>query len=321
MPIRIDLIMFNLNINEENRHFSVNVRGEKYNNSSVNLVAISSIDEKDFRISNRYRTVIKRIGWAMYRDFREKARIYGRAIIHNIGNTQSQIKHTTERYTRKIDYGFSYQERVKQLADILSNNDLEGLAKDLIDLNQRATDLDAQLVGINLLVGKEYDLEPEEHPLRELILRCAIPAKNDLRENRIYLDVSKIEDLKIKTDFRLFNCAMYHFFDNLKKYTIENSQVSVTYDDNKSEITFDMVSRAIEKGEESKIFQEGFCGTNSHSLKGEGLGMFIFYLVFSKMGAIPKVTFDATTRRSYDDGNSYQKNMFSIHFPVNTIYR
>lgn len=308
--------MFKVKIIESNMHFELDIRDHDVANLPIE---ISSSDETELRGTSKVRTRIRRIAWSFYKDFREKAKLYGRAIIHNLGSTELQIRQTIERYTRKIDYGISHQERVNIFSNIIASNPHK-FAEDLLSLEQRSTDLDAQLIGINLLVGKGYSPDlSQKHNLKGLILRCVSSFQPLLKSNSSWLVFqNSLDDIEITTDFRLFNCAIYHFFDNASKYIKSGADIIIAANFEESELSFTMSSRAIEEYEKELIFHEGYNGKHAGSQKGEGLGLYVFWLVLGKLNSVPSVNFTESTRLGLD-GVMYQENAFVIKFPSNTL--
>lgn len=303
--------MFRLKIEDGQRYLELDVHDEKSDSLDVILEPLT---EDDLISSGKIRFKTKRVARALYRKFREQTRIYARSILHNMAGTQSQIKQTIERYTKNIDRGMSFVDRKKELSKIISS-DPDRFSDDLFFLEQRAVDLDAQLIGISLLVGKDYELDlSQTHLIKGLLLRCAYPFLDILHENQVGLDFHNLDKIEVRTDFRLFNCAMYHFFDNIKKYIQPISRINIFLREDLATLSFEMKSRALETGEEVMIFHEGFCGKNSRDQKGEGLGMFIFYTVLAKLKCIPSVSWKEQSRTLIDK-NVYQTNVFSIKFP------
>ncbi|MDO8656893.1 MAG: hypothetical protein Q7K45_06665, partial [Nanoarchaeota archaeon] len=160
----------------------------------------------------------------------------------------------------------------------------------------------------------------QTHLLKKLIARCAHPFSEALRSNNVDLTYKDIELINIRTDFRLFNCAVYHFFENIVKYIRPDSQITVSVNSSLDELNFEMMSRAIETEESNLIFSEGFCGKYSGREKVEGLGMYIFSLILSKMKATPSVKWEENTRLITGD-YPYQKNIFSIKMVPGVMYK
>lgn len=308
--------MFKVSIEDQERRIVFEVQAPV---ESSLCVSIESLDEPDLTSSNRYKTKLQSITRQLYSEFRHQARTYIRAILHNTTNTEILIRQTIERYTRRIAYNTTYAEKVDAFTQIIMENPAE-FAKDLLFLEQRAIDLDAQLIGMNLLIGRPYEPEPAKNPLKPLLWRCLQPFIEILKANSVNIDFSSIEDgVYLTADFRLFNCAMYHFFDNIQKYIKPDSDLYVFLDPNKEVINFSMISRALDEEEKTKIFDESYSGRNSGSQKGEGFGMYIFKRVLKEMYAIPSVDWQEEALVPFE-GNSYRKQIFSINFPPGVIY-
>jgi signal transduction histidine kinase len=230
------------------------------------------------------------------------------------------MRQTIERHTIRIDHRISHQERIDIFTEIIKK-DPKKFAKDLLYLEQRSKDLDAQLIGINLLVGKGYTADfSQRHNLKDLILRCASPFMPLLKLNNSRVEFKNLDNIEIQTDFRLFNCAMYHFFDNAQKYIKPDANIIISINFEEKELSFIMKSRAIEKTEKESIFNEGFTGSHSGGQKGEGLGLYIFSLVLNELDAITYVDFNENTRFGRDD-IIYQENIFYIKFLKETLYK
>jgi len=306
--------MFKIKIIEPDRHLDLTV--ERGFNGDLQI-DIQSGEELDLISSSRFKTRLKRVVGALYQEFRDQNRVYVRAILHNTGNTELLIRQAIERYTRKIPYGASHSESVEAFSSIISANPNK-FAEDLLSIHQRAVDLDAQLIGMNLLIGKTFDQTVEEHPLKALIWRCFQPFIEILKEHSVYIDFIDLETKKIKVDFRLFNCAMYHFFDNIQKYIKPNSTLFISVNNNR-EISFRMESRSLDEHEKVSIFNEGYSGRNSGSQRGEGFGMYIFKQVLKKMDAKPSVTWEERAQVPFE-GHPYREQVFLVEFPENVLF-
>ena len=74
-----------------------------------------------------------------------------------------------------------------------------------------------------------------------------------------------------------------------------------------------MTSRELEEGEEVSIFNEGVTGKNSKEERGEGLGMYVFDEVITRIGARKDVVCHRATRLGYEN-HMYQLQEFKIIF-------
>jgi K+-sensing histidine kinase KdpD len=113
---------------------------------------------------------------------------------------------------------------------------------------------------------------------------------------------------------------MYHFFDNAQKYLKPDADINISINLETRELSFNMNSRAIDADEKEAIFLEGFNGFYSGGQKGEGLGLYIFSLVLDEIDAIAYVDFDERTRLGLGN-DMYQKNIFTIKFSPDTLYK
>ncbi len=308
--------MFKIDIKDGNRYIRLDVHNE---DAELSQVLITSDDEGDLLKTNRYRTKIQRLTWVIYHAFREQIRVHIRAILHNTNHTAGEIRHIIERYTRTIPYGSTFEERVELLTASARLNPVE-FATDLVRLEQRAADLDAQLLGMSLIAGDPYQEEAANHRIKNLVSRCVAPFWDNLFEQEVKINYTDVENISARVDFRLFNCAMYHFFDNVRKYVKPDSEIIVTVTDHNCSLNFDMVSRTLEEGEQDKIFHESFSGRNAGAQKGEGFGMYIFAQVLKKIGAEPEVTWPPQVGVMIGR-DSYQRNVFTIRFPEGTLTR
>lgn len=310
---------FRLTITERDRH--IDIEGiEVDDRFDQNKVLITNIEDSVLAKSTRYRQVTRKVAWAFYINFRERLMLVGRAIIHNVGNTEFQIRQTIERHTRHIDRNLPHEERISEFQELIKSKP-ERIAKDLLFLEQRSIDLDAQLIGINIFLGKRFDAKfNKKHPMVPIMMRCLSPFHQALKDQGVSVNLSNLQDYQIITDFRLFNCAMYHFFDNLQKYVKPDTEVVISLDESNQVIIFDMCSCAFDEEESQRLFNEGYCGESAQAQKGEGLGMFIIALVLDKMDMkiIPEP--NVKTRLGLD-GIQYQDNRFYLKFSDKTVER
>lgn len=276
-------------------------------------IEIDAGTEDLLRFSRPARRYTRDISHRLYRDFRNRTSAYARAIIHNIGQTELQIRLTIQRYTRRLDWGLSRADRLARLAAMM-RNEPEKFAEDLMYLEQRSFDLDAQVVGLNLLIGKPHTKEIENHRIYPLLQRCFSPFREQFESKQSSLVLPDLRGFVIATDFRLFNCAMFHFFENAQKYIKPGFSVVGDVDLPLQQITFVMTSRAIDDDEKEKIRKEGFSGRHAAGQKGEGLGLAIIDSVLTQLGAELAITWIGQTRLGLQ-GVMYQENTFTFTFP------
>lgn len=308
--------MYKLKIKEENRQVEIHVSDGVPSSLQIELVPL---EEKVLLTSSKFRTRLKNAIASLYIDFRSQTRVYVRAILHNTANTESLIRQTVERYTRIIPYHTSYAERVDSFTKMIAD-DPRKFAEAFLFIEQRATDLDAQIIGMNVLIGKEYTPQLEVHPLLAVLWRSITPFKEIFKAHSIYINFQNLsEKTNIKVDFRLFSCGMYHFFDNIQKYIKPDSLLDISVDTTKQELLFTMVSRSLDEDEKTRIFEESYSGRTAGSQKGEGFGMYIFKQVLSKMDAIPDVRWREQAHIIFE-GNRYREQVFIVKFAPNTLF-
>ncbi len=252
---------------------------EEFDFGSVWLIAEN---EKDLFKSSKFFKKTMKIYGCLSRDFLlyyiNKIKNHS----HTLKNLQGQMKQKvegliTDNINNKCDNYEEFKRRVKE--EVAKDTDS---ATDIICyLNKRIFDIDAHIESFEILsLGSRKEINYSNHNVRKVLLHIAQPFLENFKQNGVTLkfdfDDNFAESNKLLFDYKIFNLAIYNFFDNAVKYSKPYSYIKI-YFEKKSNffcIKFEMYSLRIEKDELEKVFQEGYSGRNAGEEAGDGIGMF-----------------------------------------------
>ncbi len=240
---------------------------------------------------------------------------------HTITTIQGQMSTKLEGIiSRKQFRAHTYNESLDKIKSIISGKEDE-LSEILFYLDKRLFDMRNQIDGFNLLyANKNLVLSPEDYNLvnvKKVLLSTVTPFLDQLRENKVRLVIDGITDRyaqenKVNLNYKFFNLALYNFFDNIAKYTKDDSDLKITFQKQSDSfsILFEMISRYIEDHEFELIFEDGYSGKHSAGQSGNGIGMFYTKKALNMIGLDICVQ---SVSGVYTSGeNKYSSNAFRI---------
>lgn len=211
--------------------------------SSEFLVWVVSLNDRDlFNSSKRFGLVVDayfELAGKFFEHFLAKMNAHS----HTITTIQGQMSTKLEGIIRRKQFrSHSYSESIEKIKDLIKDKD-DDLSEILFYLDKRLFDMRNQIDGFNLLyantrtVLKEEDYNPVN--IKKVLLSIVTPFLDQLRENRVRLDIDSItdsyaEENKVHLNYKFFNLALYNFFDNIAKYTKEDSDLKITFSKEKN---------------------------------------------------------------------------------------
>lgn len=192
-----------------------------------------------------------------------------------------------------------------------------------------AAELITRLVKYNLNIKTELSVisklnNPDSQPSysmgnpRDAIMTSVYTLYPLFRKNSIYVNVGEYWE-KINIDYDALQVASFYIIQNAAKYCEKKSKVDIEFErlPHSLNISFSMRSLYIAEDEESKIFLEGFQGSQARLSKrgGKGLGMYrAKRLVDFFNGALTLEAGGECIKGT--DGYKYSNNKFIIEIPV-----
>lgn len=140
-------------------------------------------------------------------------------------------------------------------------------ADTIIQLKKRIQEMSMHFFGLELLnEGIESKLNKQNHDLEKILLSTFSIFSKDIHDKKITFNINFF-DKNIFTDYKIFNLAMHHFFQNAHKYTKNNTDINADY--NNGILKISMESKYIDNVED--IFNDGH--STSFDVGGKGMGM------------------------------------------------
>lgn len=238
---------------------------------------------------------------------------------HNLINTHTKLQGEAGSIVCEFDLiqCEDHQDQLSVVAKAIKS-DIEGSARAVLEINKRIVDLQAQIEGFKILSGKG-ELDFGSHNIKRVLLNILYPFYEDFKKLnikvRIGIDNNLAEANKLKIDYKIFNVAMHHFFNNALKYCKPYSVIDINFDADNNALQFTMLSVRIEKGELKQIYDLGISGRNAGEKAGEGVGMYMIKRSLDLLGAKMSIYSNHLVREVFEDFE-YVENRFFIYFNV-----
>jgi signal transduction histidine kinase len=139
---------------------------------------------------------------------------------------------------------------------------------------------------------------------------------DELREKSVHVSVSECHQY-VLVDFDALTACLNHIFSNTAKYILPRTPLHITFSSSNDYVNcrFEMISLAIKPDEETRIFENGYSGSEPKRLgrDGNGLGLWVVRSLLEPMGGSIVVDRDITPGdRKEKMGLSYKRNAFTI---------
>jgi signal transduction histidine kinase len=261
--------------------------------------------------------------------FRDSERQHFDSIIrrfaHNLIKFQKRFKDNFARLISDKARARPYKDFQKEVERRIKAN-TSIAAHDICQMSHRAIDLDAQIETLRIIAGyADASGSFLKADLAKAMFRLANPFIHELERRCISVDVqidpASSAKFRIPIIHDLFNAAVWQLFDNISKYALQNSRVTISADvqSTPQRLFISTTSVSIESDEAELIFQEGRRGkyiksgaAGSLAKEGSGIGLYIVRKALSLMKASISVSNEGFVEEK--NGCPYSKHLFTITF-------
>lgn len=155
-----------------------------------------------------------------------------------------------------------------------------------------------------------------DHSIHKVLILTLNPFWLDLVEQKVEIHIQPFYE-KVCIDYKSVSVALSHIFDNITKYILPHSELSILFiiENKKIIVRFNMISMKVEESELVKIFNETISGkwSKETDTAGDGIGMFMVRkLINLNNGDVKFIrNFDCSSEINYN-GIPYEKNRIEI---------
>jgi len=292
---------------------------KKDDNITIRLVSVNDDDlYASKKLFNKTLNVLGLMSSIFFEYYTNKIKNHS----HTLKNIQGQMKQKMESLISEnvTTHSYGYDTFKQKVKDEISN-DLDLTAEVICYLNKRIFDVNAHIECFNVLsLDESGDYNFIAHNVKKVLLRISQPFFEDLKQKEVEVKFLIKDDYakknKVVLDYKIFNLAMYNFFDNAVKYTKPNSEILINFEKLSEKdflIKIEMMSMRIEKDEIEKIFEEGYSGVNAKNEAGDGIGMFTAKEALRLNDLIINVI-PNYSRSEVLNGNKFVYNIFEITY-------
>jgi len=241
-----------------------------------------------------------------------------RRFAHNLSKFQSRFKDNFKQLIPDSFRGRPFEElrnEVKRKIEL----DVDGATYSVCQMSHRATDLDAQIEALRIISG--FADRPSvflDTNIKRALYRLTNPFSDELQKKnvKIVLNIneSTASQNKIKIVHELFNAAIWQIFDNVCKYVLKDTDVTITatLESDIKCLIIEMVSLTIDEDEVEKVFRENYRGRNAKDDEGSGIGLYIAWKALKLMNALISIKNNGVVL--FVGGVSYSRHTFTITF-------
>ncbi len=286
-------------------------------NISVWLIAQ---DERDFIVSSKRFKILIDAYLSASKMFLPYYIDKIKAHSHTLRTLQGQMKSKLEGFATPKNFRASkFKEQKGKISKIISEN-MHGAAELICYLNKRIGEIEAHIEGFDLLYIDDFikDIKTKQVNIKKVLQNIIAPFLDDFTAKGVrvsfYIKDDYAENNNIFLNYKMFNLALFHFFDNAVKYIKNYSVLDVYFEviEDIPQIKFKMMSCRIEKEEIDKICNDGYSGINiTPSDAGSGIGMFVMQKSLESMGMSISVEPNYACSEN-DDIYQYIENTFII---------
>lgn len=249
-----------------------------------------------------------------------------RRFAHNLIKFQKRFKDNFDRLIPDKSRGRPYAELKSEVEQVVKE-DPASAADDICQMSHRALDLDAQIETLRIIAGYADNTgTPLTTNIKKAMYRLTNPFNHELKEKNVTVNINIDDEYadkhRLKVVHGLFNATIWQLFDNICKYSLSETDITITADleSQPKQLSITMISVTIEESELETIFLENIQGRNVREKKdktgisqgGTGIGLYIVRKALGLMRAKIKVTNHGSVTRK--DGIPYSKHTFDIEF-------
>ncbi|MDC7125146.1 MAG: HAMP domain-containing sensor histidine kinase [Spirochaetales bacterium] len=170
---------------------------------------------------------------------------------------------------------------IRGFAKQLKNEDLSPEKRDeytdiIIRESERLTEMAANILLLNNLENQQIITDKKEYDLDEQIRNCVILLEKKWSGKNIEMDLN-LSEVKIFANEEMLSHLWINLIDNAVKYSEPNGQISIKCEKISQRIIFTIrdQGKGMNEHEAEHIFDKFYQADNSHSVKGNGLGLSI----------------------------------------------
>lgn len=169
----------------------------------------------------------------------------------------------------------------------------------------------AAINGVKAALGG-YNLKKRNCSIHKTILNVVYLFLPEFNERNIRVEMDSFEKYA-PIDVDLFLAGLIPFFENMSKYTLDDSKIYVSM--NNMEVNFDMTSIKIDPDEKNVIFDKNYSGKYAKiaGKNGKGLGMYTAKKLFRLNNINIDVEVNTNPENNKINGKKvYEQNKFTV---------
>ena len=303
----------------ENTPFIDGVRNiyREYEDGMVRLVV--TVNEKSTnriltRIADAYASFIP-ILYKNQEDINSKFTIFSHNLITAHAKLQGEIESVIS--GRELSRCKTHQEQLNKAITAVST-DIDGTSNSILQMMNRVVDLQAQIEGMKMLSGN-FKLDFGYHNIKKVLLNILYSFYEDFEnigvDVRMHISDDLAEKNQVRLDYKIFNVALHHFFNNAVKYIEQYSKIDITFNKKSQVLEFRMWSTKIDKDELMEIRRLGVSGRNAGKNAGYGVGMYMIDKSLELLGGRFEIHSDWQKHKVVNE-TQYTLNSFRFIFPI-----
>jgi len=206
-------------------------------------------------------------------------------------------------------------------------NQIEYIEKEVLKNPKEAAMMFLRIAKNNIHMKSEFSiyrkldredsipLEFTQLSIRNVIINILHTFFADFSSKGIYVDVAEFYE-KVKIDYETIQVAIYHLIDNALKYTKPNSNISIDFVIEQTDILvrFGMTSTHVKPTERFLVFTEGYSGEIPKKMgkNGDGIGLWRIKQMMELNSGSCSAEFGDTIERKI--GFEFSYNVFILKF-------
>lgn len=241
-----------------------------------------------------------------------------KVFFHNLITTHAQLQGEVESILPEHSLiGCDTHNQQLNVAKKAIQTQVDVAADAILQISKRTVDFQSQIEGFKILTG---DVKPDfgKHNIKRALLSVLYPFFDQLNEANVYVDIRISDEIANKNlihmDYKLFNVAMHHFFNNIAKYCKPHTNVNVFYRQENNTLLFEMHSVRIDREELQQVFKLHVSGIHAKAFGGDGIGMYMVGTALELMGSRMEISPEYSTQEVLED-IPYVKNKFLVYLP------
>lgn len=267
---------------------------------------------------------LQNVGEQLARKSKEEERRRVNGLLHNLVNINARSIQEMFLYEQNLSAIRTARDIVDRFRDQLTSDPTQG-AKLLLRVMKNNLLMKSEFSAFEKLENSGGFVSKSTHDVRKVLLNVLHAFLDDFSTKGIYVEVQQA-DIRIAIDYDSVQVALVNVIENAAKYSKPDSRIVVAFTQEASgvQIEFEMISLHIQKGELTKLYDEGYSGIASleHEKSGKGLGMWMAQRMLKLNNAVIEFDCDEEVENSRDEDGRlvpYSNNRIVIRFNSPTI--